>query len=151
MIDLTTAMGAELINDLFNLQESKEDRIEALMKELQAQVFLEQHEAAAIDAEIRALQEQIDSKMAVRMQIAQPYQKKGDAIRETIREIVLAASRSFKSGYGDVQYRRGYVRRSYKPDALDDLCNSDTILKAKLWPFRTETVVEPGVAINLRF
>jgi len=119
------------------------------MQELKSIAIDEQKACEVFDNEISALQDRLKSIMEKRESISQPFTEKADSMKEKIKCLALIMAKSYKNDCGNVNYRKGYERRSYDAKALDNLCISDIHLKEMLYPYRKVTNIEPNVSIIL--
>lgn len=82
-------------------------------------------------------------------EVSAPLGIKSAEIQEKIKKLILLRGKSLKTGSGNATYRKGAIRRSWDLDKLDQICDTDGIVKAKIWNFRKETEGEPSVTIKV--
>ncbi len=105
--------------------------------------------AQEIQNACRDIDEQLANLSEIRKALAQPYQDRLNEIEAQMRQPMLDRATSFVCEYGKIGYRKGAVRRSYNIESLDMLCNAEPEVKKLIWPFRSETVVEPSISIKV--
>jgi len=129
--------------------ENNDMQMEFYLQELRKTVKEENAACIDIDAKIKDLQEQIEFQRAERDFRTETFTKKANELRQNITQLAMMIAQSYKSDFGNVSYRKGYVRRSYDAKALDILCASSERLKTQLWPHRKESTIEPNITIDL--
>lgn len=124
--------------------------IDSLLKSLKEQKDSELLACSNIDSELRELSDRMQTLQEERLKIANPFMQNQFLLESEIKKLVIAMSKSYKSDYGAVNFRSGYIKRSYNPEALDKICDANEMVKTMIYPFRTATPVPPSVTIKLK-
>lgn len=114
----------------------EEDAVKALLSKLKR---IKVEKDVAIGSLFLHLQE-LQDEIHVR---ALPFDHESEKLEAEIIALMSAIARTIKTENGMVSYRKGSVRISYDPKALD-AC-TDEYVKAAILPYRKETQVAPSI------
>ncbi len=82
-------------------------------------------------------------------EISKPFVEQSQRIQHDITELVLQRAKSYKCSSGNIQYRKGGIRRKWDLDGLDKMCEIDSYIKTNIEHLKTEEKFEPQVRIKV--
>lgn len=116
--------------------------LNTLMSELK-QISLQMKSAIdPYNKEIEILSKKID-------EISKPLVEQSQLIQHDITELALQRAKSYKCSSGNIQYRKGGVRRKWDLDGLDKMCEIDPYIKTNIEHLKTEEKFDPQVRIRV--
>ena len=113
-----------------------------LMNEYHGIIDYKNHACETIDAQIAGLQE-------TRRMLSEPFDKQIAELEAKMRQPMLDRAATFVCAYGNINFRKGVVRRTWNSDALDQICRAKPEVKEQIWAFREEKTGEPSISIKL--
>lgn len=119
-----------------------DEQLSSLMSQLRTvsteMNFLIQPYTAAVEENLKKIEE-----------LSAPYSKTASELRSQIEILALSRAKSYKCLAGNITYVSGGVRRNWKLDNLDLICDSNPHVKQAIWEFRTETPFLPAIRIKV--
>jgi len=93
----------------------------------------------------KEIREQIDKLEQQYNEIAEPFDTQIADIETEIKKAAIVAKHSFKTKYGKVGYRKGYIRTSWDTKMLLGYA----VAHKEVLEFKKETEIKPSVTIKI--
>lgn len=105
--------------------------------------LLKINETKNINLAIKLLQEKLT-------ELSKPFEDRQTEILDTVRPWALENQSSYDTKFAKIIFRKGVTRRSWNLDALDQICEAKPEIANVIIPFKTVTVGDPSVKIEVK-